>query len=77
MTNDDLLFNITIVTNRVVEDAIGLGVPREDVWLESRLHHCLRDDFNARLRGLRDAGLVTLTRTTVALTQDGFDRAWA
>jgi hypothetical protein len=74
--NPNLLMSVVEVTNQHEEDAVGLEVLRNEVFAESMFHESLRNAFNSDLRGLQGAGLVTLTRNGVALTQEGFDEAW-
>jgi hypothetical protein len=74
--NQDLLQNITTVTNREEEDAVFLPVSRDEVFKEAFLHPTLRGHFNAELRKLEKGGFVVLTRKTVALTDEGFKGAW-
>ena len=76
MTQDDLLFTIVQVTNSQEEDAINLEVLRSDVFSESMFIPQLKNVFNSILRDLRDKGFITLTKTHIALTQEGFNEVW-
>ena len=72
----NLLFIIHTVINRYKKDAIGLLVPRNEVFEKSLYHRGTISYFNRALSGLKDKKLVILTPFTLALTQAGLKRIY-